>query len=282
MVVEGMEGEGLGQHQVLGVVVDQGKDREHREEPDREEAEENRREKPAAPASGLRRKAGSPSRRPRRRGLKSHSDQGPKHHARRPGLYQHVGTSSTAFGTMESGPSLDEPSTRPDAPSDGEARTMPLGTPPSQTVGESARSSDLDVVPPGRFLRGREVARGGQGCIVEGRDPRLGRRVAIKEMLEDSPEVEERFEREARITSQLQHPGIVPVYEAGALAVRPPLLRHEDGRGAPALGLHRRGGQPGRPPGPAPRDPECSGAGGLRPQPPHRPPRPQAKQRHGG
>lgn len=57
------------------------------------------------------------------------------------------------------------------------------------------------------------IGRGGMGRIIKARDRRLGRIVAIKELLDDS--IRSRFEREATITSQLQHPAIVPIYEAG-------------------------------------------------------------------
>jgi tetratricopeptide (TPR) repeat protein len=53
------------------------------------------------------------------------------------------------------------------------------------------------------------------GKIVAAEDLRLGRPVALKQLLEPSPEQITRFQREALITARLQHPGIVPVYEAG-------------------------------------------------------------------
>ncbi len=62
---------------------------------------------------------------------------------------------------------------------------------------------------------GKEIARGGMGKIVAAEDLRLGRPVAIKQLLEPSQEQITRFQREALITARLQHPGIVPVYEAG-------------------------------------------------------------------
>jgi len=60
-----------------------------------------------------------------------------------------------------------------------------------------------------------EFARGGLGRIVRARDRRTGRQVAIKEMLGHADEAARRFIREARITANLQHPAIVPVYELG-------------------------------------------------------------------
>ena len=62
----------------------------------------------------------------------------------------------------------------------------------------------------------RELARGGMGRVVEARDLRLGRQVAIKELLPKNRDIARRFEREARITARLQHPSIIHVYEAGA------------------------------------------------------------------
>ncbi len=63
-----------------------------------------------------------------------------------------------------------------------------------------------------------EVARGGMGAILKGRDVDLGRDLAIKVLLEkhrDHPEMVRRFVEEAQIGGQLQHPGIVPVHELG-------------------------------------------------------------------
>ena len=60
-----------------------------------------------------------------------------------------------------------------------------------------------------------EIAKGGMGRVLEARDLRLGRPVAIKELLPRNRDVARRFEREARITARLEHPSIIHVYEAG-------------------------------------------------------------------
>src|SRR5262245_29563909 len=60
-----------------------------------------------------------------------------------------------------------------------------------------------------------EIARGGMGVILKGRDPDLGREVAVKVLkaeLAGKPRAEERFVEEAQVGGQLQHPGVVPVY----------------------------------------------------------------------
>ena len=77
----------------------------------------------------------------------------------------------------------------------------------------------------GRFQLQGEIARGGMGAILKGRDVDLGRDLAVKVMLEShhgNPDVLNRFIEEAQIGGQLQHPGIVPVYELGAFPDRRP------------------------------------------------------------
>ena len=70
----------------------------------------------------------------------------------------------------------------------------------------------------GRYQLIGEIARGGMGSVLKGRDVDLGRDLAVKIILEehrDHPEMARRFVEEAQIGGQLQHPGIVPVHEIG-------------------------------------------------------------------
>jgi WD40 repeat protein/serine/threonine protein kinase len=80
----------------------------------------------------------------------------------------------------------------------------------------------LPIVSRTTYALESELARGGMGRILRATDRRLGRRVAIKEVLAPGDrsfaEVDEwnaRLEREARITARLNHPSIVSVHEAG-------------------------------------------------------------------
>jgi tetratricopeptide (TPR) repeat protein len=74
----------------------------------------------------------------------------------------------------------------------------------------------LAEVNPGHYLVEGEFARGGMGRILLARDRRLRRRIALKELHpEAGPGAPRRFVREALVTARLQHPAIVPVYEAG-------------------------------------------------------------------
>jgi serine/threonine-protein kinase len=93
---------------------------------------------------------------------------------------------------------------------------------------ESASSSDPlsalfglpegDWAHRGKFFLEEDSPRGkgGMGQVWLAHDSSLGRQVALKEMRPDlagQHEARRRFLLEAQVTSQLQHPGIVPVYE---------------------------------------------------------------------
>lgn len=78
----------------------------------------------------------------------------------------------------------------------------------------------------GRKGRLEELGRGGAGRVIVARDHFLSRDVAMKELHRDITQnvkfdtlhvrnLEARFLREARVTGQLEHPAIVPVYELG-------------------------------------------------------------------
>jgi WD40 repeat protein len=69
----------------------------------------------------------------------------------------------------------------------------------------------------GRFRIGRELGRGGFGIVFQAYDPQLGREVALKVPRAEvvfTPELRERFLREARAAAILDHPNLVPVFDA--------------------------------------------------------------------
>jgi len=82
------------------------------------------------------------------------------------------------------------------------------------------------VLEPGRTIGAYEIieplGKGGMGDVYRARDTRLGRLVAIKFLsshLQGNPAAAARLDREARLASSLNHPGIVTVFDVG---------RHED------------------------------------------------------
>jgi serine/threonine protein kinase len=74
------------------------------------------------------------------------------------------------------------------------------------------RAGDADAA---RYVLDREIGHGGMGRVFAGRDLRLGRTVAIKMLRTQDAALAARFEREVRLAARLQHPGVVPVYDAG-------------------------------------------------------------------
>jgi serine/threonine protein kinase len=115
--------------------------------------------------------------------------------------------------------------TAPPAPPDGPVATAsavvtrpvpsPLDAEATLDAPVAGEPSLLPCVPMTNYRPEREIARGGMGRIVAAEDLRLGRAVALKELIDPVAEQRGRFQREALITARLQHPGIVPVYEAG-------------------------------------------------------------------
>ena len=69
----------------------------------------------------------------------------------------------------------------------------------------------------GRFDIVRELGRGAQNVVYLARDPQLLREVAIKTLhfTRPDPEQNQTLLAEARAISQLRHPNLVPVFEAG-------------------------------------------------------------------
>ena len=101
-------------------------------------------------------------------------------------------------------------------------RVLLRDTAPGEEPGPIVRpQGGADADPSIRYRIDGEIARGGMGAILKGRDPDLGRDVALKVLrddLRDDADMVRRFVEEAQIGGQLQHPGIVPIYELGTFA----------------------------------------------------------------
>lgn len=83
---------------------------------------------------------------------------------------------------------------------------------------KDAASNGVHQLSGDRYEVRRPYARGGLGQVSVAMDLELNREVAVKELLDHaagSSEARARFLREAEVTSQLEHPGVVPVYGLG-------------------------------------------------------------------
>jgi serine/threonine-protein kinase len=74
----------------------------------------------------------------------------------------------------------------------------------------------------GRYQVEKELGKGAMGVVYLGRDPKIGRVVAIKTMAlsqefepDELEDVKQRFFREAETAGRLNHPNIVTIYDAG-------------------------------------------------------------------
>jgi serine/threonine-protein kinase len=101
-------------------------------------------------------------------------------------------------------------------------RLAPLLAPTAER--SSAVTTPPELPPESRFDGYeviKEVGRGGRGVVYRVSDPELNRPLAVKVLrpeLRDESDAVQRFLEEAQLTSQLQHPGVVPVHAIGRLA----------------------------------------------------------------
>ena len=126
-----------------------------------------------------------------------------------------------------------EDTTRPRATDDADAtrdRTNTRLEPEPVSTGDNRPTDEPAAVPeftPGdRYRFGDELARGGMGVVYRATDTSFDREVAIKVVGpgQANTDAARRFVEEARITGQLQHPGIPPVHDLGTLPDGRPFL----------------------------------------------------------
>ncbi|MDX1925929.1 MAG: protein kinase [Pirellulaceae bacterium] len=88
--------------------------------------------------------------------------------------------------------------------------TVPLGSSKKPTAAGHSTMERFSIV--------NEVARGGLGIVYKAQDDQLRRQVALKQIRDDKADeaiYRQKFQREAELTGQLEHPGIVPIYALG-------------------------------------------------------------------
>ena len=135
----------------------------------------------------------------------------------------------TVAATQSTAPGMETPDTKTAAAEDVAAtetwkpgKTVPLTSPVT-----------VPTIPGYEILQ--FLGRGGMGFVIQARDLKLGRLVALKLPLPEklrTPEDRERFLREAKAAARLRHSNICPIYEIGE-APAPP----GGGEGQPYLAL---------------------------------------------
>jgi eukaryotic-like serine/threonine-protein kinase len=101
------------------------------------------------------------------------------------------------------------------------AETVMLGTHAAHPGG-SLLLGGVEQPMLGRYQVEKELGKGAMGVVYQGRDPKIGRVVAIKTLALSAEfegveleEARQRFFREAETAGRLQHPGIVTIFDAG-------------------------------------------------------------------
>lgn len=102
------------------------------------------------------------------------------------------------------------------------AETVMLGSAQSHPGGTMILGGGTEKPMLGRYQVEKELGKGAMGVVYLGRDPKIGRVVAIKTMAlsqefeaDELKDVKERFFREAETAGRLNHPNIVTIFDAG-------------------------------------------------------------------
>ena len=104
------------------------------------------------------------------------------------------------------------------------ASTVVLGNNKRSTATQTLLITSDGIQKPvlGRYEIEKELGRGAMGMVYLGRDPKIGRTVAIKTMSfadefdeDEIDDVKQRFQREANTAGRLKHPNIVTIYDIG-------------------------------------------------------------------
>jgi hypothetical protein len=97
-----------------------------------------------------------------------------------------------------------------------DAPTAAGGRPTAEAPATAHTAAGAGVVVLDRYRLERRIGRGGHGSVWEAVDERLERLVAVKVIDRGEGSVGDRAEREGRVAAQLNHPGIVGLYELGS------------------------------------------------------------------
>ncbi len=106
-------------------------------------------------------------------------------------------------------------------PSEPTLRAVTLSAPPSADYSAFEARYGIEEV----------LGHGGMGDVFAAKDARIGRAVALKAARSVGPDEVARFDRECRLQGQLEHPGVVPVYDVGTMPDGAPFFTMKRVRG---------------------------------------------------
>ena len=111
---------------------------------------------------------------------------------------------------------------RPTPSQKGTARSSALPAPEPEEVTRAAEDPKNVL---GKYVLATQVGKGAMGAVYKAWDRGLRRWVGLKVLLATStPELVQRFRREAETAAAIQHPNIVPIYDVGESEDRPFLV----------------------------------------------------------
>jgi len=103
--------------------------------------------------------------------------------------------------------------------------TARSSAPPASEPEEVTRAAEDPKNVLGKYVLVAQIGKGAMGAVYKAWDRGLRRWVGLKVLLATStPEIVQRFRREAETAAAIQHPNIVPIYDVGESAGRPFLV----------------------------------------------------------
>ncbi len=97
----------------------------------------------------------------------------------------------------------------------GDTDILDIPNVPPELLEEKVNQAHNKGQPLTRYKDLKQIGKGGMGAVFRAYDTQLGRNVALKVVLASDDDANKRFEREAHVTAELDHPNIITVYELG-------------------------------------------------------------------
>ena len=116
---------------------------------------------------------------------------------------------------------------------------VPRAERPSAVVRDSGRPPYATGTRAGRFVVLRKIGEGGTGAVYDAVDPETGQRAAVKVLVAEGRGDRDRFETEARLLAEFDHPAVPTLVGSGTVDDGRPYLAMELVQGAPVTEFAR-------------------------------------------